>query len=42
MSYENAMAMIKQRENHKLDEWRELVGVLKDLPYVREITGEGE
>ncbi len=39
MSYENAMAMIKQRENHKLDEWREFVGVLKDLPYVREITG---
>ena len=42
MSYENVMAMIKQRENHKLDEWREFVGVLKDLPYVREITGEGE
>jgi len=39
MSYENAMAMIKQRENHKLDEWREFVGILKDLPYVREITG---
>ena len=39
MSYENIMAMIKQRENHKLDEWRELVGVLKALPYVREITG---
>ena len=42
MSYENVMAMIKQRENHKLDEWREFVGILKDLPYVREITGEGE
>ena len=40
MSYENAMAMIKQRENHKLDEWVEFVGVLKDLPYVREITGK--
>ena len=39
MSYENVMAMIKQRENHKLDEWREFVGILKDLPYVREITG---
>lgn len=39
MSYENAMAMIKQRENHKLDEWREFVGVLKELPYIREITG---
>ena len=40
MSYENVMAMIKQRENHKLDEWVELVGILKDLPYVREITGK--
>lgn len=40
MSYENAMAMIKQRENHKLDEWREFVGILKDLPYIREITGK--
>ena len=39
-SYENVMAMIKQRENHKLDEWREFVGILKDLPYVREITGK--
>lgn len=42
MSYENVMAMIKQRENHKLDEWREFVGILKDLPYVLEITGKGE
>jgi len=42
MSYENVMAMIKQRENHKLDEWVEFVGILKDLPYVREITGKGE
>lgn len=42
MSYENVMAMIKQRENHKLDEWVEFVGILKALPYVREITGKGE
>ena len=42
MSYENVMAMIKQRANHKLDEWVEFVGVLKNLPYVREITGKGE
>ena len=41
-SYENVMAMIKQRENHKLDEWVQFVGILKDLPYVREITGEEE
>ena len=38
MSYENVMAMIKHRENHKLDEWRELVDVLKSLPYVKEVT----
>ena len=42
MSYENVMAMIKQRENHKLDEWVEFVGILKGLPYVCEITGKGE
>ena len=39
MSYENVMAMIRQRENHKLDEWREFVGILKDLPYAKEIMG---
>ncbi len=42
MSYENVMAMIKQRENHKLDEWVDFVGILKGLPYVCEITGKGE
>jgi hypothetical protein len=42
MSYENVMAMIRQRKNHKLDEWVEFVGILKDLPYVLEITGKGE
>ena len=36
-TYENVMAMIKQRENHKLDEWREFVDIVKDLPYVREV-----
>lgn len=38
MTYENAVSMIKQRENHKLDEWREFVKVLKNLPYIKEIT----
>jgi hypothetical protein len=37
MTYDNAAAMIRQRENHKLPEWREFVGILRDLPYMREI-----
>lgn len=37
LNYENAAAMIRQRENHKLPEWREFVGILLDLPYMREI-----
>lgn len=37
MNYENVVSIIKQRENHKLDEWREFVGVLKNLPYIKEI-----
>jgi hypothetical protein len=40
MSYENIFNIIKQRTNHKLDEWNTLVKVFKDLPYVREIMGE--
>ena len=32
MNYENVMTMINQRSNHKLDEWREFVEVLKGLP----------
>lgn len=37
MSYENVMSIIHQRTGHKLDEWREFVNVLKNLPYVKEI-----
>ena len=37
MTYENVVSIIKQRENHKLDEWREFVEVLKNLPYIKEI-----
>ena len=40
MNYENVMSMINQRSNHKLDEWREFVEVLKGLPYVMVIRGE--
>ena len=38
MNYENAISMIKQRANHKLTEWREFVTILKELPYIKEIT----
>ena len=37
MSYENVITMIKQRTNHKLDEWNQFVEVLKGLPYIKEI-----
>jgi hypothetical protein len=40
MNYENVMSMINQRSNHKLDEWRDFVRVLKGLPYVLDIRGE--
>ena len=39
-TYENVMTMIRQRTGHKLDEWRNFVKILKDLPYVREIMDE--
>ena len=39
-TYENAVTMIRQRTGHKLDEWRNFVGLLKDLPYIREIMDE--
>lgn len=40
MNYENVMNIINQRSNHKLDEWINLVGELKKLPYVKEMRGE--
>ena len=40
MNYENVVTMIRQRTGHKLDEWNEFVGILGDLPYVKEITNE--
>lgn len=39
-TYENVVTMIRQRTGHKLDEWRNFVEILKDLPYVREIMDE--
>lgn len=37
MNYENVVNMIKQRENHKLKEWREFTDILKELPHVKRI-----
>lgn len=39
-TYENVVSIIRQRSGHKLDEWRNFVEILKDLPYVREIIDE--
>lgn len=40
MNYENIITIIKQRTNHKLDEWNSLIEQLKGLPYIREIMEE--
>lgn len=40
MNYENVMSIIDQRTGHKLDEWNELIKVLRSLPYVEEIRGD--
>ena len=40
MNYENVASIIKQRTGHKLDEWNDFIEILKDLPYIREITEE--
>lgn len=41
MNYENAVNIIHQRKNHKLDEWREFCDILlRELPYLKEIMGE--
>lgn len=42
MNYENVFNIIRQRANHKLDEWNEFVEILKTLPYVKEIGGFNE
>lgn len=42
MTYENVMNILDYRENHKLDEWREFCGILRELPYIKEIRGENE
>lgn len=42
MTYENVMAIIKQRTGHKLDEWNLFVAELEKLPYVKEIMNADE
>ena len=37
MNYENVVNIIKQRHNHKLDEWIEFCKILYKLPYLNEI-----
>lgn len=37
MNYENVVTIIKQREGHKLDEWKAVCDKFKTLPYVKEI-----
>lgn len=37
MNYENVVTIIKQREGHKLDEWKKVCDEFKALPYVKEI-----
>ncbi len=38
MNYEVALNMIKQRHNHRLEEWRTFCGVIMALPYMDEFT----
>lgn len=39
MNYENVVTIIKQRKNHKLDEWNQFIEEMLKLPYIREIIG---
>lgn len=34
MNYETALSMIIQRENHRLNQWKEICDFLKNLPYM--------
>lgn len=40
MNYENVFNIIHQREHHKLDEWKEFVTILKELPYIKALLGD--
>lgn len=38
LNYEVALNIIRQRSNHKLDEWHTLCDTLRELPYVEELV----
>lgn len=40
MSYEVVLKIIRERENHKMDEWRFMVSELKKLPYMEELLND--
>jgi hypothetical protein len=40
MNYENVVTIIKQRSNHRLDEWNDLIKELKTLPCIKELIDE--
>ena len=40
LNYEVVARIIQQRKGHKLEEWKQLIDVLKELPYINEIMGE--
>lgn len=37
MNYEVVARIIQQRKGHKLEEWKQLITILKQLPYINEI-----
>lgn len=37
LNYEVVARIIQQRKGHKLEEWKQLIDVLKQLPYINEI-----
>ena len=37
MNYEVVARIIQQRKGHKLEEWKQLIDVLKELPYINKI-----
>ena len=39
MNYENVMNILNQRSNHKMDEWTDFCGILRNIPYIKEIRG---
>lgn len=40
LTYENIANILETRSSHKLDEWRKLCDIFRELPYVKEIMEE--